>query len=40
MQRRHAPASKFKMSYDGETYYFYKVKCKKKFERNPNKLVK
>ncbi|MDH5450434.1 MAG: YHS domain-containing protein [Candidatus Bathyarchaeota archaeon] len=31
--------SKFKISYDGETYYFCSVKCKK-FKRNPHKFVK
>ena len=32
--------SKFKRSYDGETYYFCSVKCKQKFKRNPHKFVK
>jgi YHS domain-containing protein len=28
------------MSYDGETYYFCSVKCKRKFKRNPRKFTK
>jgi len=32
--------TRYKMSYDGETYYFCSVKCKKKFKRNPSKFVK
>jgi len=32
--------SKFKMNYDGGTYYFCSVKCKKKFKRDPNKFIK
>ncbi|MDH5495268.1 MAG: YHS domain-containing protein, partial [Candidatus Bathyarchaeota archaeon] len=31
--------SRFKMSYDGETYHFCSVKCKKKFRRNPSRFV-
>jgi Cu+-exporting ATPase len=32
--------ARFKMSYDGETYYFCSVKCKRKFKRNPRKFTK
>jgi len=32
--------AKFKISYDGEKYYFCSVKCKKRFKRNPNKFMK
>ena len=32
--------SKFKITYEGETYYFCSVKCKKKFKRNARKFVK
>jgi Cu+-exporting ATPase len=32
--------ARFRMSYDGETYYFCSVKCKKKFKRNPRKFAK
>ncbi|UCH31728.1 MAG: YHS domain-containing protein [Candidatus Bathyarchaeota archaeon] len=30
--------AKYKMSYDGETYFFCSVKCKKRFKRNPIKF--
>jgi YHS domain-containing protein len=33
-------ASKFKIHYEEETYYFCSVKCKKRFKRNPEKFVK
>ena len=33
-------SSKFKISYDGDTYYFRSMKCKKRFKRNPRKFVK
>lgn len=32
--------SKFKISHEGETYYFCSLKCKKKFKRNRRKFVK
>jgi len=32
--------SRFKIKYEGETYYFCSVKCKKRFRRNPKKFVK
>ena len=31
---------KFRISYEGEKYYFCSVKCKKKFRRNPRRFVK
>ena len=32
--------AKFKITFEGETYYFCSVTCKKKFKRHPNKFVK
>ncbi len=32
--------AKFKISHEGETYYFCSVTCKKKFKRNRRKFVK
>jgi YHS domain-containing protein len=32
--------SRFKIKYEGETYYFCSVKCKKRFKRNPQKSVR
>jgi Cu+-exporting ATPase len=32
--------TKFKITHDGETYYFCCLKCKKRFKRNPMKFVK
>jgi len=32
--------SRFKMNYEGETYYFCSVTCKKRFKRNPRKFAK
>jgi len=32
--------AKFKISFEGETYYFCSVRCKKKFKRHPKKFVK
>ena len=32
--------AKFKISYDGETYHFCSVTCKKRFKRHPAKFVK
>ena len=32
--------AKFKKTYDGETYYFCSITCKKKFKRQPRKFVK
>ncbi|MGA9387293.1 MAG: YHS domain-containing protein [Candidatus Bathyarchaeia archaeon] len=32
--------SKFKITYDGETYHFCSVTCKKRFKRHPMKFVK
>ncbi|MDH5374875.1 MAG: YHS domain-containing protein [Candidatus Bathyarchaeota archaeon] len=32
--------AKFKISHEGETYYFCCLKCKKKFKRNRRKFVK
>jgi Cu+-exporting ATPase len=32
--------AKFKISHEGETYYFCSVKCKKRFKRNRRKFVK
>jgi YHS domain-containing protein len=32
--------AKFKITHDGETYYFCSVTCKKKFKRHPMKFVK
>jgi len=31
--------SRFKIKYEGETYHFCSVKCKKKFKRNPRKFA-
>jgi len=31
--------AKFKITFEGETYYF-SVSCKKKFKRHPKKFVK
>ena len=31
---------RFRISYEGEKYYFCSVKCKKKFRRNPSRFVK
>jgi len=33
-------SSKFKITYEGETYYFCSVTCKKRFKRHPMKFVK
>ena len=30
---------KYKITHDGETYYFCSVKCKKKFKRNRSKFA-
>ncbi len=32
--------SKFKMKFQGETYFFCSVMCKKKFKRNARKFAK
>jgi len=32
--------AKFRINFEGETYYFCSVICKKKFKRHPNKFVK
>jgi len=32
--------SKYKISHEGETYYFCSVKCKKRFKRNRAKFAK
>ena len=32
--------AKFKISYDGETYYFCSLVCKKRFKRHATKFVK
>ena len=32
--------AKFKLTYQGETFYFCSLKCKKKFKRNPGKFFK
>ncbi|MFZ0966110.1 MAG: YHS domain-containing protein [Candidatus Bathyarchaeia archaeon] len=32
--------SKFKITYEGETYHFCSLTCKKRFKRNPMKFVK
>jgi Cu+-exporting ATPase len=32
--------SKFKITYEGETYHFCSLNCKKRFKRNPMKFVK
>ena len=32
--------AKFKKKFEGETYYFCSVSCKKKFKRDPRKFVK
>lgn len=32
--------SKFKITYDGETYYFCSLPCKKKFKRHAGKFIK
>jgi len=31
---------KYRISYEGETFYFCSVKCKKRFKRNPAKFAK
>ena len=31
--------SRFKIKYEGETYHFCSVKCKKKFKRNPRRFA-
>jgi YHS domain-containing protein len=31
--------AKYKITHDGETYYFCSVKCKKKFKRNRSKFA-
>jgi len=31
--------AKYKITHDGETYYFCSVKCKKKFKRNREKFA-
>jgi Cu+-exporting ATPase len=31
---------KFKITYDGDTYYFCCLTCKKKFKRNPMKFTR
>jgi YHS domain-containing protein len=33
-------SSKFKITYEGETYYFCSITCKKRFKRHPMKFVK
>jgi Cu+-exporting ATPase len=32
--------SKFKIKYEGETYYFCSIVCKKRFKRNQRKFLK
>lgn len=32
--------AKYKITHDGEKYYFCSVKCKKKFKRNRSKFAK
>lgn len=32
--------TKFKITHDGETYYFCCLKCKKRFKRHADKFVK
>jgi len=32
--------ARFKISFEGSTYYFCSVSCKKKFERHPKKFIK
>jgi len=32
--------AKFKITHEGETYYFCSVTCKKRFKRNRRKFVK
>jgi YHS domain-containing protein len=32
--------AKYKITHDGETYFFCSVKCKKKFKRNREKFTK
>jgi YHS domain-containing protein len=32
--------TKFSITYDGETYYFCCLKCKKRFKRNAAKFTK
>jgi len=32
--------AKFKITHEGETYYFCSVACKKKFKRNRSKFVR
>jgi Cu+-exporting ATPase len=32
--------AKFKINFEGETYYFCSTICKKKFKRHPKKFVK
>jgi len=33
-------SAKFKITYEGETYYFCSVTCKKRFKRHSMKFVK
>ena len=32
--------TKFKITYEGDTYYFCCLKCKKRFKRHPIKFIK
>jgi len=32
--------AKFRINFEGETYYFCSASCKKKFKRHPKKFVK
>jgi len=32
--------AKFRINFEGETYYFCSASCKKKFKRHPRKFVK
>jgi Cu+-exporting ATPase len=32
--------SKFRITYEGEKYYFCSLTCKKKFKRHPMKFIK
>ncbi|UCE16633.1 MAG: YHS domain-containing protein [Candidatus Bathyarchaeota archaeon] len=32
--------ARFKIKFQGETYYFCSVTCKKRFKRNPRKFAK
>ncbi len=32
--------AKFKITYEGETYHFCSLTCKKKFKRHPAKFIK